>query len=135
VTEEEFLGNTSWLDFFKLRGSWGQVGNQNAGNFQYLSPVTFANTNYIFGNEEGVLSPGAYPSRYANPDLKWEASEQIDIGFDARLFRNSLTVNFDWYKKTNKDWLIKPPILATAGADAPWINGGDVVNKGVELAL
>src|SRR5690606_28979195 len=67
VTEEEFLGNTSWLDFFKLRGSWGQVGNQNAGNFQYLSPVTFANTNYIFGNEEGVLSPGAYPSRYANP--------------------------------------------------------------------
>ncbi|RNL84107.1 TonB-dependent receptor [Sinomicrobium pectinilyticum] len=135
VTEEEFLGNTNWLDFFKLRGSWGQVGNQNAGNFQYLSPVTFANTNYIFGNEEGVLSPGAYPSRYANPDLKWEASEQIDIGFDARLFRNSLTVNFDWYKKTNKDWLIKPPILATAGADAPWINGGDVVNKGVELAL
>ncbi|UGU16198.1 TonB-dependent receptor [Sinomicrobium kalidii] len=135
ATEEEFLRNATWLSFFKLRASWGQVGNQNAGNFQYLSPVTFANTNYIFGNEEGALSPGAYPSRYANPDLKWEASEQIDIGFDARLFRNSLTVNFDWYKKTNKDWLIKPPILATAGADAPWINGGDVVNKGVELAL
>ncbi|TRZ42330.1 SusC/RagA family TonB-linked outer membrane protein [Robertkochia solimangrovi] len=135
ATNEQFLEGSDWLSFLKLRASWGQVGNQNAGNFQYLAPITFANTNYIFGPDEGVLTPGAYPSRLSNPDLKWETSEQIDIGFDARFFMNRFTVNFDWYKKTNKDWLIKAPILATAGADSPWINGGNVVNKGVELAL
>lgn len=135
VSEEEFLNESSLLSYFKLRASWGQVGNQNAGNFQYLAPITYQNTNYTFGGEEGTLVPGAYPERLANTNLKWETSEQIDIGFDARLFQNSLSFAFDWYKKTNKDWLIKAPVLATAGAEAPWINGGDVVNKGVELVV
>ena len=135
ISNEQFLKESSWLSFFKLRASWGQVGNQNAGNFQYLAPITFANTNYIFGDTEGTLAPGAYPSRLSNPDLKWETSEQINVGFDARFLNNKLNVNFDVYEKTNKDWLIKAPVLATAGAEAPWINGGDVTNRGVELGL
>ncbi len=135
ATNEKFLEDSNAFNFLKVRVSWGQVGNQNAGAFQYLAPITTANTNYIFGNVEGVLTPGAYPNRLANPDLKWETSEQINIGFDTRLLDNRLSVNFDWYRKTNKDWLIRAPILATAGADAPWINGGNVVNTGVELAF
>lgn len=136
MSNEEFLKSTSnWLNFLKVRASWGQVGNQNVGNFQYLAPVTFSNVNYTFGNEEAVLTPGAYPSRLANPDLKWETSEQLDLGLEAKFFNNALSVDFDWYKKTTKDWLIVAPILATAGADAPYINGGDVTNTGVELAL
>jgi hypothetical protein len=111
------------------------VGNQNSSAFQYLAPVTFANTNYIFGNEEGVLTPGAFPNRLANPDLKWETSEQTNIGLDARLFQNTLSVTLDLYEKTTKDWLILAPILGSAGAGAPYINGGDVTNRGIELAL
>ncbi|MCR8668008.1 TonB-dependent receptor [Aestuariibaculum sp. M13] len=135
VTNEDFLSTSTAINFLKIRASWGQVGNQNVGAFQYLAPIKTDNTNYIFGGEEGVLTPGAYPNRLPNPDLKWETSEQLNIGLDARFFKNNLSVNFDWYEKTNKDWLILAPILATAGADAPYINGGNVVNTGVELAL
>lgn len=135
LSEEDFLQQSSLLSFLKLRASWGQVGNQNAGAFQYLAPITFANTNYVFGNEEGVLTPGAYQNRLSNPDLRWETSEQINVGIDARFLSNTLSVNLDAYQKINKDWIIVAPVLATAGADAPFINGGDVTNKGIELAL
>ncbi|MFG6685777.1 SusC/RagA family TonB-linked outer membrane protein [Mariniflexile sp. HNIBRBA6329] len=135
MSKEDFLSDSNTFNFLKFRASWGQVGNQNIGAFQFLAPIRTSTTNYIFGNEEGVLTPGAYPNRLSNPDLKWETSEQINIGFDARVLNNTLDINFDWYRKTNKDWLIVAPILATAGADAPFINGGNVINSGVELAL
>src|SRR5690606_38041352 len=85
--------------------------------------------------EEGTLTPGAYPERLANPDVRWETSEQINAGFDARFISGKLTLNFDWYNKSTKDWLVKAPILNTAGAEAPFINGGNIINRGVELAL
>lgn len=135
ASNEEFLRDSKVINFLKLRASWGQVGNQNARAFQYLSPIKVNNTNYNFGDEEGTLTPGAYPNRLSNVDLKWETSEQIDLGLDARFLNNNLNVTVDFYKKTNRDWLILAPVLATAGADAPFINGGDVVNKGVEVSL
>jgi len=137
MSNEEFLKDSKVFNFLKLRASWGQVGNQNARAFQYLSTIKSNNTNYIFGDAEGAnaLVPGSYPDRLSNLDLKWETSEQIDLGFDARFLDNALTVTFDAYQKKNKDWLILAPILATAGADAPYINGGDVTNKGLELSL
>lgn len=135
VSNEEFLKDSQAVSFLKLRASWGQVGNQNARAFQYLSPIKTNYTNYNFGDTEGVLTPGAYPDRLSNLGLKWETSEQINLGLDARFLNNALSVTFDVYQKTNKDWIILAPILATAGADAPFINGGDVVNKGAELSL
>jgi TonB-dependent starch-binding outer membrane protein SusC len=136
ITNESFMDNTSnWLNSLKLRASWGQVGSQNILAFQYQSPIKFTNTYYIFGNAEGTLTPGSYPSRLSNPDLKWETSEQTDIGFDAAFLNGKFNVNLDWYIKNNRNWLINPPNLATAGADAPYINGGGVTNKGIELAL
>jgi len=135
ASNEAFLKDSNVVNFLKLRASWGQVGNQNARAFQYLSPIKVNNTNYSFGDKEGVLTPGAYPNRLSNLDLKWETSEQINLGLDARFLNNNLNVTVDVYQKTNKDWLILAPVLATAGADAPFINGGDVVNKGVELSL
>ena len=122
------------LDFLKLRASWGRVGNQNVAAYQYLSPISFTNAAYIFGPVEGVNTQGAYPSRLANPNVKWETSEQTNIGFDATVI-GKLNITFDYYVKNTKDWLITAPILATAGADAPLINGGDVKNTGVELAV
>lgn len=135
MSNEAFLKDSQAINFLKLRASWGQVGNQAVGNFQYLAVMKSNNTNYIFGDTEGSLTPGAYPERYSNPDLHWETSEQINLGLDARFLNNALGVTFDIYKKTNKDWLILAPVLATAGANPPFINGGDVINKGVELSL
>lgn len=135
ATNEEFMADTrEWLDFLKFRASWGQVGNQHITGFQFLSPVSFG-INYIFGPEEGVLTPGAHPSRLGNELVRWETSEQTNVGVDARFLRNRLDVNLDWYIKNTKDWLIQAPILATAGAEAPFINGGDVRNTGLELAI
>jgi len=136
MTNEEFLQNTSdWLNSFKLRASWGQVGSQNASAFQYQAPITSVNSYYNFGSDQSILTPGVYPSRISNANLKWETSEQTDIGFDAQFLNGHLIANLDYYVKTNKNWLIKAPILASAGADAPYINGGSVTNKGLELAL
>lgn len=136
VTNEKFMQKTQdWLDFLKLRASWGQNGNQNIPAFQYMSPFAYTNANYNFGNEEGISTPGSYPSRLGNDNLKWETSEQLDFGLDARFLGDKINLNFDWYKKSTKDWLIQVPVLATAGTEAPYINGGNVVNKGVELGI
>lgn len=140
VTNEKFMEKTaSWLDFLKIRVSWGQVGNQNIDNYQYLSPIQSTYTHYNFGTSLGSTAQsenwGAYASRLANEDLTWETSEQTNIGFDARLLDGRFGVNFDWYWKTTKDWLVEAPILATTGTGAPYINGGDVKNYGWELNL
>ena len=137
------MSNEKWwkpvskvVDYFKLRGSWGQVGNQNIGNYMYTAPVSFNNVYYNFGTTKGSAADqwGARVTRLANENITWETSEQTDFGFDARVF-GKLNVNFDWYYKTTKDWLVQPPILATAGTGAPYINGGDVKNIGVEVGL
>lgn len=138
ITNEEFMESMrNWLDFLKLRVSWGQVGNQNIDNYQYTSPITSSTTNYIFGTEQGSAYNvwGAYPSRLANEDVTWETSEQWNVGIDTRFLNGRLSFTGDFYVKTTKDWLVEAPILATVGTGAPYINGGDVKNTGVELAF
>ena len=140
LSNEKFMQNTqNWLDYLKLRASWGQVGNQNIDNYQYTAPITSSNTHYIFGTTDGAPAQsgywGAYPSRLANENVTWETSEQTNIGIDARFLKSRLSLTADFYIKTTKDWLVEAPILATAGTGAPFINGGDVKNTGVELAL
>jgi TonB-dependent starch-binding outer membrane protein SusC len=136
ISNEGFMQSaTSLINFLKLRASWGQNGNQNISSFQYLAPIAFTQATYAFGQIEGINTPGSYPSRLANEDLKWETSEQINIGFDSRILNNELAITVDWYNKSTKDWLIVAPVLATFGTDPPFINGGRVVNKGIELGL
>lgn len=140
LSNEKFMQNTqNWLDYLKLRASWGQVGNQNIDNYQYTAPITSSNTHYIFGTTDGAPAQsgywGAYPSRLANENVTWETSEQTNIGIDARFLKSRLSLTADFYIKTTKDWLVEAPILATAGTGAPFINGGDVKNTGFELAL
>ena len=143
MNTESFMEATStWLDQLKLRASWGQVGNNNIPDFQYTAPINTSTlitsddfaAFYNFGTS-GTNVAGAYQSRLANTRIKWETSEQTNIGFDARLLKNRLGVNADFYIKNTKDWLVTAPIPATSGAKAPVINGGDVNNTGFELAL
>ena len=138
MTEEDFMKPTaSWLDFLKVRFSWGQVGNANINCYQYLAPVTTAYTYYNFGSTGGTEAwqMGAYTSRLANEDVKWETSEQYNVGIDARFLRQRLSLTLDGYIKNTKDWLVQAPVLATAGTNGPIINGGDVKNKGIEVGL
>ncbi len=135
MSEETFLSNSSFIDFAKLRVSWGQNGNQSIDDFQFVGPISFSQATYAFGNVEGENTPGSYQSRLGNPDIKWETSEQINIGADVRFLNNKFLVALDWYKKSTIDWLVIAPILGTAGADAPFINGGRVENTGIELEV
>jgi len=138
ISNEQFMKKTSnWLDFLKLRASWGQNGNCSVSTFQYLSLITSNNGygGYSFGDSMDLVSTGSYAYRLTNPDLKWETEEQLDLGFDARMFRNRLGVEFDAYSRVTKDWLVTAPVLYSFGANAPAVNGGNIRNKGVELAL
>ena len=148
ITNEKFMESTkSWMDFLKFRASWGQNGNCNIGNFYYLSNIAFSPTDYadygykfssdmINTVDSNVYTTGAYAKNAPNPDVTWETSEQINVGLDARFISGKLGVNFDWYVKKTKDWLLQAPMNEVLGYEEPaMINGGDVKNTGFELAL
>lgn len=137
MTNEKFMDDTkTWLDFFKLRASWGQNGNCNIDGFQYLTTFSFDDKNvYYFGNGKTEATTGGYADILKNPNISWEKSEQWNIGLDARFLSSRLGLNVDYYNKKTKDWLVQAPILGTYGLTAPFINGGDVSNKGVEVNL
>lgn len=137
ASSEDFMASTSnWLNFLKVRASWGSNGNDGISAFNYLSLISLSNARYNFGNDNTTLTQGSYPSTIGVESTKWESSRQTNIGIDARFLNNKLDMSLDWYNKTTKDWLIAAPLLATAGVSQnPYINGGDVTNKGIELQL
>ena len=135
ITSEPWMQSTkSWLSFLKLRGSWGQNGNCRISNFQYTGTISMSGQ-YDFSYDQTNPVTAAYPDNIPNPNLSWETSEQLALGFDARLLHSRLGVVFDWYQKDTKDWLVTPPNMGILGASASSINGGAVRNSGVELSL
>jgi TonB-linked SusC/RagA family outer membrane protein len=134
-SEEDMVKDYSWLSFGKLRASWGQNGNQSIPNFIYTSNISYLPQGYYFGPDKLVSSSTAIPANVPNPDVTWETSEQLNIGFDTRFLNSKLGVSFDWYNKKTKDWLVLAPILGTSGAGAPYINGGDIKNSGIEFTI
>ncbi|MBO6238244.1 MAG: SusC/RagA family TonB-linked outer membrane protein, partial [Bacteroidales bacterium] len=135
VTNEPFMGNVSrdFLSFLKLRGSWGKNGNCNISSFQYVATVAFDDPYYFDSKDNPGI--GAYPDIIPNEKVEWEKSVQTDIGFDARFFRSRLGLSFDWYNKDTKDWLVRAPSLLSYGTGAPYVNGGDIRNRGYEILL
>ena len=136
ISNEPFMAGTSdWLSFLKLRASWGQNGNASIDNFQYLTTISLSSSaGYYFANK-GALTTGAKPGVLANPDVSWETSEQTNLGLDARFFNSTLGVTIDGYIKDTKDWLVQAPIAGVYGFSAPYVNGGDVRNSGVEVSI
>ena len=148
ITNENFMESTKgWLDFLKFRASWGQNGNCNISNFYYLSNIAFSPTDYAdygykFSSDmnntvdSNIYQTGAYAKNAPNPDVTWETSEQINVGLDARFISGKLGLNFDWYVKKTKDWLLQAPMNEVLGyEESAMINGGDVKNTGFEVAL
>ena len=130
---EEFLNLPEWLSVGKLRYSWGKNGNDNIGDFRYTTLTAMGN-NVLFGKTaEKVI--GSKADKTANPDLKWEESEQHDLGIDLGFFDNSLTLTVDYFIKKTNGMIIEMPIPSYVGETKPVGNVGDMENKGVEFEL
>ena len=134
LTNEEFMKERpSWLNMAKLRLSWGKNGNENIGNFQY-TVLTSTGNNALFGINE-TMTQGVKASGLANEDLKWEESEQTDLGFDLGLLNNALTFTVDYYKKTTNGMLMTMNIPSYVGESKPIGNVGKMENSGIEFEV
>lgn len=133
VTEEDWVKDLqwNWLNSLKLRGSWGLLGNQNIDLYSYYALIT-TGQDYSFDNTN--LQSGVSQTEISNQNLKWETTAIGDFGVDMILF-NGFNITFDWYKKRTYDILRRAQGNALLGLDPPYINDGEMVNKGIEISL
>lgn len=135
LSEEPFLQSYNFINELKIRAAWGQAGNQFTSNSSaYLSTLGLT-SGYVLGTgQQTVWAPT--PFVFANPNLKWETSTQIDVGIDASLWEGKLVLNLDYYQKNTTDILVGLPISALSGfLLPPDVNVGEIQNKGIECSL
>ena len=137
-TNESFF-NWETMDFGKLRVSWGKNGNRSL-NDPYISLAnlqTGGNNRYVYIDSQNATKFLHYLqiSRMANPNLQWEKSEQVNLGFDFGFFKNRLTGSIEYYDMTTHDMIMSQQLVAFAGFDRMTTNLGEVTNKGVEITL
>ncbi|MDW7694902.1 TonB-dependent receptor [Flammeovirgaceae bacterium SG7u.111] len=130
ISEEAFFENVDFISDLKLRGSWGIAGNNGVGDYDQIARIGAAN--YSYG---GTLANGTTPVNFANPNLSWEESETIDIGFDLGLLENRIFASFDYYTKNNTNLLLNIPVPTSSGFNRALTNIGEVLNKGWEVEL
>ncbi|MBT1698510.1 TonB-dependent receptor [Fulvivirgaceae bacterium PWU4] len=138
LSEESFMTGISWIDELKLRGSWGQLGNQNIGNYPYqdiLHISTAPDDEVLDYNFGGVLTQGISKRSLNNTNIRWETTTVTDLGLDFALFNAKLFGSVDWYKKTTKDILRSLQVPDHIGLEAPTINDGILENTGWEFIL
>ena len=127
------------LSFLKLRASWGRNGNVNVlGGYRYATTISAGNNWYQYNLDQQKVDFSSAPNMgggLPNPDLKWETSEQIDLGLDARFLNSRLTFAIDYYNKKTKDLLFNINVPVELGASTTTVNGGTVLNEGVEVEL
>ncbi len=136
LDKEAFLSGAGWINALKLRASWGRNGNENIGDFRYLSTISTYGLSYPFGSQDPTASlvPGGAQTTLPNPYLKWETSEQTDLGVDFR-FLDMFAVTIDLYDKYTKDLLVTSSIPLFLGNNAPLGNAGNVRNSGIEAGI
>lgn len=132
LTDEAFLSDNSVLNFLKLRGSWGVNGSDAIGDFRFVSTVGGAR-NYVFGLDD-LLVNGVSPNAIANPDLRWEETTQLNLGFNAQIFKK-ISVTFDVFDKKTSGMLLGIAVPGYVGNAGPIGNVADMENRGVELEL
>lgn len=120
---------------FKFRASYGVLGNQEISDYRYVETIT-PNSNYAIG-QTTILWPGAIQLNFANNDIKWESSKTTNFGADLGFLDNKLSLTADYFIRKNTDILLQVPIPLSTGAssNAPYINAGQISNKGFELGL
>lgn len=135
ITNEEFMSKLNTpISNLKLRASYGILGNQEIGNYQYLGLIT-SGLSYAQG-EPNQLWTGNIQSNYPADGIKWESTSTFNVGIDATLWDGKLNYTFDYYQKNTTDLLLRVPIpLSLGAADNPYSNAGEVSNKGYEMSL
>ncbi len=137
ISDENFFGDVEAIDFIKIRASYGILGSDKIGDFQYISQLNGEAT-YVWDNG---LVDGRAVGALPNPQVKWEESEQFDAGIDMKFLNNKLDVNADYFIKTTQNLLIQNiPVsgifgIGAPGASGPTINAGTVRNSGFEFAI
>jgi TonB-linked SusC/RagA family outer membrane protein len=131
LTEENFLSSVRDIANIKIRGSWGELGNQNIEAFRYTSNITNSPNNYGFDNT-GVVSAFFTSS---NPNLIWETSTMVDIGAEIDALQGRLNFSFDYFTKRTKDILLNIIVPGAYGAAPPTVNAAVIDNKGWEIAV
>lgn len=137
VSQEKFMKNVSWIDDLKLRGGWGQTGNQSGlGDYSYLALYKINRIQWFGTSGDANAVPTRTKSILSNPELTWETTSQTNIGLDLTLLNNRLTFYVDYYYKLTHDLLMNMT-LPTGGAEANTMvfNGGEIENRGWELAV
>ncbi|MBR4479914.1 MAG: TonB-dependent receptor, partial [Bacteroidales bacterium] len=139
ISNEQFFKdnvNTKVFNFLKFRASWGRNGNISVlSGYPYTATISIGSSSYQYDIDNIGNSYGSAPSKLPNPNLKWETSEQIDFGIDARLFNNRLTFTADYFNKQTKDLLFSVTIPSELGFSSVTTNGGNVLNTGWEFEL
>ncbi len=133
VSEEPFIADSGldWINDFKIRASYGELGNQNIGLYPYQDILVFTGA-YSFDNAN--LSPGVAQQSLSNEFIRWETTKVTDIGVDLMVF-DGLTLTFDWYKKVTSDILRNSQIAGVVGLNPPTVNSGVMQNSGFEVNL
>lgn len=133
VSEEAFLSGSTWLSNMKIRAGWGQLGNQDP-LANYPTDVNL-NTNifYVLGGNAAVQ--GISQTNLANPNIRWETTTTVDVGFDAGLFNDKFIIGFDWYQRNTTDLIWTQQVPLSVGLGPASVNAGEIKNDGIELAL
>ena len=132
VKNEHFMQNVGLLNDLKLRAGYGAIGNQEVPPYGFESTL-ITSANYPF---DGTLQNGVTQTTLANPDLQWEVTKQTNVGLDAELLKGKILFTADYFVKKTEKMILQAPIPGSTGvSEAPLINAGDVLNRGVELSL
>ncbi|HMG14154.1 MAG TPA: SusC/RagA family TonB-linked outer membrane protein, partial [Saprospiraceae bacterium] len=133
ISNEKWFTNVNFVSSLKLRASWGKLGNQEIGVYPYSSLIQIGEKVYSFGDQ---IVTGAQIVETGNSNIKWETSTQTDFGLDFSLFKDRVTVIADYYRKLTDGILVRVPIPEIGGAqNPPYVNAGEVENKGLELGI
>ncbi len=139
VSNESFFKDNvdaSKFNFLKLRASWGRNGNISVlSGYRYATTISLGNNWYQFSTDNKGSEFASAPSGLANPNLTWETSEQVDLGIDARFLNNRLSFSADYFDKRTKDLLFSVTVPPELGVSSVTKNGGNVLNRGLELEL
>jgi TonB-linked SusC/RagA family outer membrane protein len=132
LSEESFIkDNLQWINNMKVRASWGELGNQNIGEYPYQSMLALGQ-DYPLG---GSLSSGARVNTLANTDITWETTKVTDIGFDLSIFKNKLSMVLDYFDKTTSNILYNISVAQILGMSPSAVNAGEVKNTGFEFQM
>jgi len=127
LTEESFMKGIEFVDYLKFRGSFGETGNAEIGNFPWAGLYGF--------NREYDGQPGAAPTQIANPILTWEKQQNLNIGFDFAMLDNRISGTIERFVRSSNDLLLNRPLSYTTGFRQVQQNVGDMKNTGFELSL